>query len=387
VIFGVILHYLYNFLVIFRREEYIDLITFGETPRQMFVELMGPLQGLELEWAAQGAAPDEMDLTAFDWDYVRVVDCGANMGIYGGLASQLVEETSEYRIERDALGRTSKLIKSAGTLSLPLDYPVHDWNSWQRLKPLYIFYEDRIDWEKVERAKRFQSEGGLIVANIPGGYDTPRELMGDAAACMAFYDHPELIRDILGTLSDTAVKVLERISDVLVIDQLSVHEDLAGKSGPLVGPRQVSEFIQPYFRTVWDLLSARGTRIFEMDTDGNVEAVIAAFLDCGLTSMYPMEPAAGMDVVSLRQKYGQRLAMRGGIDKHVLRQDKKAIRKELEYKMQPIMCQGGMVFGLDHRIPNGTPLENYRFYVDLGREILNLPPRRTDHKGWARMAF
>jgi hypothetical protein len=54
--------------------------------------------------------------------------------------------------------------------------------------------------------------------------------------------------------------------------------------------------------------------------------------------------------------------------------------------MQPLMQQGGMIFGLDHRIPNGTPIENYRFYVQTGREILGLPPL-NGQKGWNRMAF
>jgi hypothetical protein len=29
-----------------------------------------------------------------------------------------------------------------------------------------------------------------------------------------------------------------------------------------------------------------------------------------------------------------------------------------------MIASGGCVLALDHRIPNGTPLENYRFYVD-----------------------
>ncbi|MEE4312747.1 MAG: uroporphyrinogen decarboxylase family protein, partial [candidate division KSB1 bacterium] len=175
--------------------------------------------------------------------------------------------------------------------------------------------------------------------------------------------------------------------DELVIDQLSVHEDLAGKSGSLVGPSQIEAFIKPYFKTVWDLVSSRGTQIFDMDSDGNVNSVLDAFMDCGLNSMHPFEPAAGMDIVELRKKYGDTLRMRGGIDKHVLRKSKEDIRAELEYKMQPLMRQGGIAFGLDHRIPNGTPLENYRYYVDLGREILDLPPRKEEIQGWQRMAF
>ena len=51
------------------------------------------------------------------------------------------------------------------------------------------------------------------------------------------------------------------------------------------------------------------------------------------------------------------------------------------------MREGGCAFGLDHQIPNGTPIENYRYYVDLGREILGLPPRDPSRQGWARMGM
>ncbi len=54
--------------------------------------------------------------------------------------------------------------------------------------------------------------------------------------------------------------------------------------------------------------------------------------------------------------------------------------------MQPMMQSGGRVFGLDHRIPNGTPLENYRYYVKRGREILGLPSLTESKRGWGRMA-
>ncbi len=168
-------------------------------------------------------------------------------------------------------------------------------------------------------------------------------------------------------------------------NRLSVHEDLAGKSGSLVGPKQIAEFMKPYYRRCWDVLASRGVQIFQQDSDGNVASVIDAFLDCGLTCMYPMEPAAGMDVVELRMKYGERLAMLGGIDKHVIRRSKEEIRAELEYKLQPAMRECGMVFGLDHRIPNGTPIDNYRYYVRTAREILGL--EATPEPGWQRMAF
>jgi uroporphyrinogen-III decarboxylase len=192
---------------------------------------------------------------------------------------------------------------------------------------------------------------------------------------------------MLDTVADTCLKVLDRISDKVEIDQLSVHEDMAGKSGPMIGPNQIGEFVKPYYLKVWDMLKSKGTKIFSQDSDGNMNPVIDIFIESGLTQMYPMEPESGMDIVKVHEKYGNSLSLKGGINKYVIKQGKEAIRKELEYKMQPSMLNGGIVFGLDHRIPNGTPIEFYRYYVELGRELLGIEPLSQDKKGWARQAF
>ena len=58
----------------FTRGQFVDLMTFGDCPRQMFSELFGLLVGVEAEWSAQGASRQEIELTAFDWDYVPFVE-------------------------------------------------------------------------------------------------------------------------------------------------------------------------------------------------------------------------------------------------------------------------------------------------------------------------
>ncbi len=369
------------------REEYIELMTFGKVERQMLVELFGPLIGLDKEWRAQGATEDQISMTAFDFDYVPAFWVGAKTSILGGEAPKVIEDTPTHTISIDEFGRKVKLPKGFATIALPMDFPVKTMDDWLKIKPKFMFCEDRINWDRINEAARLQKQGVFILGGMEGGFDLPRELMGEENACIAYYEDPELMEDIISTISDTAFKIYERISDKVVIDQLVVHEDMAGKSGPLIGPSQINEFIKPYYRRIWDMLSAKGTKLFSQDSDGNMNAVLDSFLDCGLNVSYPCEPAAGMDVVKLRKKYGNRIAFKGGIDKHVLRKSKEDIRKELEYKMQPLMRQGGMVFGLDHRIPNGTPLENYVYYVQTAREILGLPPLDPKIKGWQRQSF
>jgi hypothetical protein len=272
----------------FHRRDFLDLMTFGECRRQMFSELFGLLVGLDQQWKLQGATPAELDLTAFDWDYVPYVECGGQTGVFGGDPLLTLYEDSETLVQRDALGRTLKLCKTAATVSLPLDFPVKRMDDWLRLKPLFEFRPERIDWQAVAAARRQQQEGVLVVGRIPGGWDIARELMGEETACVAYYEQPELMLDVLETVGTTAVRVFEQITETLVVDQLLVHEDLAGKSGPLVGPNQVRQFIGPYYRRSWELLSSRGTRLFNLDSDGNVTPVIEPLLHSRFVDFAPL---------------------------------------------------------------------------------------------------
>ena len=363
------------------RQEFIDLMTFNHPKREMFYETMGLLVGLDEEWKAQGATADELDLSAFGFDYVHACGSGGNTGAIHTQKEIVIEETKEHVISRDSLGRTVKLVKGTATIALPITYPVKNMDDWLKIKHMFEYDESRINLNTLEQAKELQKKGSMVKASIPGGYDLPRELMGEEPACLCYYDDPELMQDILNTVSDTSFRVLDKISSLIQIDCLTVHEDMAGKGGPMIGPDLIKEFIHPYYRRIWDLLNSRGTKLFAQDSDGDMTPVLSAFANAGVNLFYPCEPAAGMDTVTIREKYGKAFAMLGGIDKHVLRKSKDEIRKELEYKLQDSMRGGGMCFSLDHRIPNATPLDNYRYYVKTAQEMLGID---NSEKGWFR---
>jgi hypothetical protein len=353
------------------REEFLDHMKFRANKRPLFTEIFGPLLGLKEEWEEQGATPEELDFSAYTFRFAAGGRLPLNVGLNGGYPHEQIEETEERKVWRDELGRTMVLPKATATLALPMDYPVKNMDDWLKLKPWYEFSEDRLatDWRGA--AKRHLDNDRYITVGIPGGFDEPRQLMGEEELCVAYYEQPELIHDMLQTIGDTAFRVFDVASKEVQIDYLSVHEDMAGKSGPLAGPVQIEEFIKPYYRKVWDLLQERGAQIFDQDSDGDMNPVLDAFIDAGLNCMHPMEPAANMDVVKVREKYGTKLAFYGGIDKHVLRGTKEEIVAELEYKIPLMVKTGGCVIALDHRIPNGTPLENYKFYLTKAWEIMD----------------
>ena len=371
--------------MIWTRDRYISHCLFEYTGREMFCELFGPLLQLEEEWRRQGASEKEIAMTAFDFDYVLKTSIPCKTGAMTGMKPRVLEDTPEYTLSVDAMGRKMLLSKKAATIPLPQEYPVQTMDDWLRIKHWYTFDESRIDYNALESRKHLREKGYLVLFGVPGGFDEPRQLLGEENLCMAYYDEPEMIEDMLNTMADTAIKIMERVGDVVGIDNLIIHEDMAGKTGPLVGPVQVRDFIAPYYRKVWEAARSYGAKLFSQDSDGNMESVIEPFLETGLNCFYPCEPNAGMDPVKLREQYGKRFYIKGGIDKFALRKGKDAIEAELAYKLNSPLRGGGTIFALDHRIPNGVTIEDYRYYVTLAREMLGLEPISSE--GWERMAF
>lgn len=354
-----------------RREEYLDHMTFRANVRPLFTEILGPMVRLQAEWKAQGAAAGELDFSAFRYRQAVAWDVPVATGWIGGPPEEVLHESAEAIVARDRMGRRIRLLKGYASMGLPMDYPVRTWDDWRRLKAHYAFSEERFQPGWAEGALRAREQGYVVTVSIPGGFDEPRQLLGAERLCTAYHDEPDLVRDILATIGDTARKVLDRVSATVAVDQLLVHEDMAGHAGPLAGPRQVRDFIAPYYRPIWEMLRDRGARLFALDSDGFVAPIIPAMLDAGVNVMWPMEPSAGMDIVEVRKQYGTRLATIGGIDKHVLLRTRDEIEAELEYKIPPMVRTGGCVLGLDHRVPNGTPLANYRFYIEKAWRIMD----------------
>ncbi len=110
--------------MIWKREEYIAHSLFQFTGKEMFCELFGPIVGLDKEWQSQGATTDEINLTAFHWDYVLKTFVAGNCKPISGISPCITEDTPDYTFGIDEYGRKTKMSKKCATLPLPQTYPV-----------------------------------------------------------------------------------------------------------------------------------------------------------------------------------------------------------------------------------------------------------------------
>lgn len=325
-------------------------------------------------WHEQGL-PESVDDEATAYDYFGIenwVTLPVNTSLTAVCEHEDLEETDEYIIYRDGLGVVAKINKH-GDRSIPhyLHYPVKDRETWEPYKEA-LNPDDESRYEQVDAALEKLAGTDSPIA-IPGGslLGIPRNIIGFERIAVLPYEDPELFKEIVDSFGACICAVLERTLPKVQVDCCMGWEDICFNQGPIISPHVVAEVAGPWYRRIADILALHGCCIYTTDTDGNILPIADTFIDNGLQTMFPVEVHGGTDPVLLRERYGKRVRLWGGVDKMALIHSKEAIEKELK-RLQPCVLQGAFIPGVDHRVPADVPLDNYKFYLDKKRELFNI---------------
>jgi uroporphyrinogen-III decarboxylase len=108
---------------------------------------------------------------------------------------------------------------------------------------------------------------------------------------------------------------------------------------------------------------------------GNVQAIFQDFIAMQIEAYNPLEAKAGLDVVELRRRYGQSIALCGNSDITVWESgDREAIRREVLRKLNAAKG-GGYIFQSDHSVSSAVSGYTYDYIVKLVREFGRYPIR------------
>jgi len=325
-------------------------------------------------WLGQGL-PEHVVDEASAYDYFGIENwttIGANSNPIAPFKEETIEETEDYRVYRDGYGCVAKVGKK-GHKSIPyfIEFPVKDRASWQPFKAA-LDPDDPRRWENfaasVERARKSSAPVGVTGGSMAG---VARNLMGFEGIAIMQYEDPELLTEIIGAFGACTVAVLEQALPHIQVDFCMGWEDICFNQGPILSPDFFAAVAGPWYRRIADVLVAHGCCVYTTDCDGNITPIVDAWLDNGLNTMFPVEVHAGSDPCALREKYGKRIRLWGGVCKMKLAESKEAIDKELA-RLRPYVEQGGFLPGVDHRVPANVPLANYLYYLDRKRDLFGV---------------
>ena len=350
------------------RERIIKTVLNEKTDRVPFIFPFGPwIETVEL-WRTQGLGANE-DYTArtgCDAGFLPVPASWINLGYCPAFEERTISDDGNKRIFLNYQGIVTEV--KHGNVSIPnfLEYPVKTPDDWKRLKEerLQPKLEERITVDIDElKAWAVAHDGPIQLGNFPYGlFGTARDLIGVEELLMWFYDYPEVIADIMDTLTDLWLGIYKEIAKHIQIDCIHIWEDMSGKQGPLISPAMMYEFMVPNYKRIRKFCDENNIPILSLDTDGDCDLLFDPLIEGGINLIYPFEVAAGSDVVEIKKRYPTQFCAMGGIDKMEIAKGKYAIDKEIE-RIMPAIESGGYIPAFDHLIHPEVSYEDFLYFA------------------------
>ena len=336
-------------------------------------------------WAREGLSEDWARTNYFGED--RVLATGVHLGTNGTspffprFECRTIEDAGEFVVLRDEHGRTVRHRKGTGSgINQHVAFPVSSRDDWDEVKR-------RLDPTREDRYSGLESAVERHTANpdmpvcqaLCGTFRMLWHAFGDVGMAYALHDDPELIHDIMEHWLRLQTTAISRIMKILPINLFTIMEDMSCKNGMLVSPTTFREFMMPYYKQlVSHMLSFPTVFGVWVDSDGDVNELLPLLLECGINGCFPFEVQSGMDVVKLRETYGTRLVIRGGIDKRALFGAKEEIDREVGRVLPTFLETGGYFISLDHSASPDISLENYMYFLSAVR---SRQPQQTSRLG------
>jgi len=105
-----------------------------------------------------------------------------------------------------------------------------------------------------------------------------------------------------------------------------------------------------------------------MDSDGYIGDLIPLWIEAGINCCWPVEVAAGNDIVEYRRRFGRTMAYHGGVDKRAIARGGEVMRAEV-MRAAPLLEEGGFIPGCDHGVPPDISWPNFVEYARLLAEL------------------
>jgi len=149
---------------------------------------------------------------------------------------------------------------------------------------------------------------------------------------------------------------------------LWIYDDMAYNDAPLFSPASFERVFLPAYRRMVAAFKGAGAAKVVLHSDGNIGSILDMLIDAGIDGYNPVEPKAGMWIPDLKEKYGDRLALIGGMcNSHVLPLGPAEAIRDQARAIIEAGRDGGVMIGA-HSIGPDIPVEHYVAYWETVRD-------------------
>jgi len=194
-------------------------------------------------------------------------------------------------------------------------------------------------------------------------------LMGYETLCYALYDQRDLVKAISDRLLEIYRVVVQKLLEFDRVKIIWGSDDMGFRSATLIGPNDLREFVLPGHKLMSEMSHEAG-RPYLLHSCGNLKEIMPDLIDdVRIDAKHSFEDTIE-NVIDLKDTYGQRIALLGGIDVDFLcRASEEQIRKRVRKTLEKCMPGGGYCLGSGNSVANYIPVENYLVMLDEGRRF------------------
>jgi len=192
-------------------------------------------------------------------------------------------------------------------------------------------------------------------------------LMGYETLCYALYDQRDLVQAIADRLVEMFRAIAERLLTFERVKMLWGTDDMGFRSGTLLSPNDLRAFVLPGHRLLAQMSHAAG-RLYLLHSCGNLSAIMEDLITgVGIDAKHSFEDTIE-DVTEAKRRYGDRIALLGGIDVDFLcRASEAQVRERVRKTLDACLPGGGYCLGTGNSVTNYIPVNNYLAMLDEGR--------------------
>ena len=326
------------------------------------------------KWRNEGHLGAEEDLAEhFGYD----LRSGGWLAMHADLdyKEEIVEETDEHKLVRNANGALLRWWKDKAGTPEHVDFLVKDRAGWDKhIRPHLTNadrYRERMDIDRYRDAKKNAADKDLFFmwrgVNV---FECMHPVCGHEYMLMGMAMDPDWVKDMCNVYADLIVDLFEILfAEAGAPDGVFFYEDMGFKNKPFMSPAMYKEIVWPAHKKTFDYVHSLGLPVI-VHSCGGVMDLVPGLIEAGMDCLQAMEVKAGMDLVDLKKKYGDRIAFYGGMDIRTLETNDKAIvEAELQTKLPVAMEGSGYILHSDHSIPDSVEYDTYKYFVQRGLEI------------------
>jgi uroporphyrinogen decarboxylase len=283
---------------------------------------------------------------------------------------KVLSEDEDYIVEKNSFGGIRKNHRDFSTTPMIIDYPCKNREDWEKIKSRLISsdsFDYRVDWVSARQGFfREYSRGRYITFNAAVGYDQIQNYVASERLLKAVIKEPEWVKDMYWTDAKLVMNMCDRMmKGGFKFDGAFLYCDLGFRGGTFFSPKHFKEQLHPVFKEFCNYFHSKGMSVF-LHCCGNVKNLIPYFIEEGIDCLQPLEVKSGMDIIDLKQKYGDKICFMGGIDVRLMAlDDPKPIEKEIREKINVAKEEGGYIYHSDHSVPNNVSFQQYERVMKL----------------------